>query len=146
MPDIPALRTELTDDPLTVGYSGMTDQEVVNSLKAKTRPGPIPSRELVQWAAADDRYFKIQNSAETDMSALGSGSSSALQILNRTDTQVDLADPAVVGMVLGLVAGGVLVQADADALTALSQNRVSRLSELGINGSVYAIDVQQSRA
>ena len=32
-----ALKTELTEDPLALGYSGMTDQEVADSLNAVNR-------------------------------------------------------------------------------------------------------------
>jgi len=140
---IAAIKAEITIDPLTRGYAGMTDQQVVDSLLAqdRSRINPLSSAELLAWAAggADDaqaiksRYERIQESSTAHPSGAVRGAClAAMGLIQRDGTELDLNLPDRAALVGGLVAGGVLTVTEQAELTTLATETVSRAEELGL--------------
>lgn len=77
MPDFQILKTEIDTDPLTRGYSGMTDQQVANSMNAKNRDNWVPLSSAQIFEAINRTEFaalNTQNISRVDrILGLGSG-------------------------------------------------------------------------
>ena len=89
MTDYAALKAEVTNDPLGIGYSGMTDQQVSDSLNDPARPrerSVVPSHEVfdaivpaeyVSLSVANkDRLATVLSMGDVDLS--GANTRSAL--------------------------------------------------------------------
>lgn len=145
------LFAEITTDPLGRGYTGMTDQQIADSLNAvdRTRLNVLSSAELLAWsgAGADDasgvasRYERIETAASSHASGAVRGAcKAAIRLIDRDATELDLSLPDRATMVAALVAGGVLTAAEQTELVAMATENISRATEIGI-GVVYAADV-----
>ena len=137
------LRAELDDDPLGRDYSAMSDAEVIASINEPNRPAPlrpIPSAELLGWSSAGANTAgaasdKARNQRLADAAASGSpavaGVADAALVLLSRDGDLDVTKYA--DAIAVLVSGSVLVQAEADELTALATPpEISRASELSL--------------
>lgn len=140
MSNIQTLADEITNDPLTLGYSGMTDQEVANSLNGITRPDPLVPR-------ADILKYLIQNAKWKGL--IESTTATAISAVRAFQDQdfgtIDLGDSANDGMLDQLVTETTLTSADKTAIMALQNNKKSRAQELGFD-CVKLIYVQQARS
>ncbi len=129
------LKSEIENDPLSRGYSGMTDAEVVESLVAEDRTvyKPISSAALLAWSAASGRLSKLR-SAITDGpdDASRSLAEAAYILINRDGTDLNLALTDRMDMLNGLVAYSILSEDDKTSLLAIAQHSVSRASEIGL--------------
>ncbi len=137
------LRSELDDDPLGRGYSAMTDDQVIESINERDRAAPlrpIPSAELLGWSsagantagAASDkaRNQRLADAASNASPAVAGVADAALVLLSR-DGDLDVTKYA--SAIALLVSGSVLVQAEADQLTALATPpEISRAAELSL--------------
>lgn len=132
--DINGFQAEVKFDPLGRGYSGMNDQQLWDSLQALDRSKTVPlgSRTLLEWAAYNSRYQKLENAANDANTgdAVRSICKAALKILDRADTELDLRYPEHMTLLDGLVASGVLSSEDKDSLVAASTVMVSRAEEI----------------
>lgn len=143
-----ALRDELVNDPLSRGYASMSDAEIAASLNVKDRAAqrPIPSAELLAWAAADGRYDKINDAANNHASpAVRSLASAGRLMIQRDGTELNLAIADRAAMVAALVGADVLSADDKTSLEALAIQQTSRAAELGI-GVVRAGHVKRARS
>jgi len=134
--DYAALRLEITADPLGIGYSAMSADGVAVSVSAKTRvrPVPITSAELLAWSGQAGRFQRLEDAADNTAlpGELRSVCKAARAMILRDATQLDLSLPDRAAMLGALVASGVLTDEDANSLTALGREAVSRAEELGL--------------
>lgn len=132
--DINGFQAEVKLDPLGRGYSGMNDQQLWDSLQVLDRSKIVPlgSRTLLEWAAYNSRYQKLENAANdvNTGDAVRSICKAALKILDRADTELDLRYPEHMTLLDGLVASGVLSSEDKDSLIATSTVMISRAEEI----------------
>jgi hypothetical protein len=150
--NLAALKTELTSDPLQIGYAAMGDVAAAESLNALSRPGrkPLGSRTLLSWGAANSRLAKVADAAAKTgdfagiNSAFRSVAMAADLLLKRADTELDLSLATHQQLVGALVAAGVLTESDSDELYALAATQISRAVELGL-GVVTPSDVADAR-
>ncbi len=145
--DYSILTPEVTTDPLARGYAGMSDQQVADSLNAVDRPttGVISSRALLAWSGLSQRLDNIdgaQNNPNQDVRTIAKV---ALKLIDRSDTELDMADANHLAMVDALVADGVLSAADKTELLAMAGGLQSRAAELGLT-SVSAGNITSARA
>lgn len=159
MDNIYILRSEITNDPLARGYSGMTNAQILESLNTRniTNRRSISSAELVAWAGANNRYKKIAAAAATvgDLPGLDSATSesikniceAALLLLRRDGTALDFGKNDRAQMVDALVTAGVISNADRNALHTLADNPLSRREQLGLTSVNFTLeDVQLARS
>lgn len=157
--NIPVLQSELTDDPLGRGYSGMTAADVSTSLNDANRPivADVPSRTLLEWAAAG-ALRRIRRAVEPDAlndltiggllatqaqkEAVQSAAEAAYFLLTRSDTSFNATRHKP--MVDLLVDASVLTAADRTQLNSMSERLGSRAEELGMD-EVYPSYVEYVR-
>ena len=144
MHNIDILRNEILTDPLVKGYAGMTNAQILTSLKTKniTRRRSISSAELVAWSGANGRYKKIANAAATvgDLPGLDAATSNSIKniceaamiLLRRDGTALDFNKNDRSTMVDALVNTGVLSADDRAALYTLADDPLSRTEQLGL--------------
>ena len=80
---IATLTTELTTDPLGLGYSGMSDQAAKVSLNANTRTeqGIVPYQRCWEWIAAGDRYKTLKAVADNTAHTANSRANALLKAI-----------------------------------------------------------------
>ena len=128
---IAALKAEITTDPLARGYSGMTDQQVVDSLHVQDRSQNLAS-------LTGDVMF--QQTDATEFAALTDVKKQLwLAMCGRSD--IDPFAPANVAFVQWVFGAG---SATITALSAARKTTVDRATELGL-GLVRVGEVQQAR-
>lgn len=137
-----ALRQELKNDPLNVGYPGMTDAEVEASLLAKDRHVVVgvTRDKFAIWAAKTgvrstiedvslDTQDPLRASALTLLDFIRGGVSTTLELTNADNLQ----------MLGAWVAMGKITEAQKDELIALGTVTMSRAEELGLSVAASAI-------
>ena len=141
-----SLKDEITNDPLTRGYSGMSDQEVADSLNTVDRTVQIrvSHTDVMTWAASGPRK-KVEDNKDNANEALAAASLVALDLIADGVTTFDTSDNGNQTLLSGLVSGGVLSGDDQTALMALGQSTVSRAAELGL-GHIRVGDVIAARS
>jgi len=137
------IKQELTADPLGVGYSTMTDQQVADSLNAKTRvrQQPIPTYLIKRYMVLNDLWLPIKQStapeAQVTIDALA------------TFEHFDVVDPTVAtkftAILDGLIAQGLLTTAQKAEILNLQNEPISRAEEIGVTPPVTAVDVTRAR-
>lgn len=140
--DTKALHTEISTDPLSLGYLPGSVDNAYTLLTTKNRSvtDRIPSLDLHTWSAgfaapsADSRIERITEASVSGPAKIKGIAQIALRILRREDAGVDIANPQHIAMIDGLVAGGVLTTADKTALVTLGTKSVTRAEELGLSG------------
>lgn len=113
------LKTEITDDSLTRGYSGMTDKQVADSLNAENRTVNVDtatSQELFEAVTTSD-YGALD---ATEKGLLHAIISMGNILVNGTNTKAAL---------LGMFGVGTDTRAN---LAALQTEDISRAEELGL--------------
>jgi hypothetical protein len=135
--DYQAIKNELDTDPLTVGYSGMTDAQVVVALNSTGSPY---GRTVVKATLSGSEVFEATDSTEFD--ALTDAQRSewlSLCAIDNLDPANGTPSAATASRIFG---GG---STTLGSLQALRQEVVSRGTELGF-GNVVIGDVQNARA
>ena len=134
--DIAALASELSGDPLTRGYSGMSDAAAAASLNDtidRTRYSPVTSAKLLAWSASSGRIVAIKTASESHADdAVKSISLVCYTMVSRDGTEFDADNSDHIAMIDGLIAGGVLQAADKTSLLSLATENISRATELGL--------------
>lgn len=126
------LRAELTIDPLSRGYSGMTDAEAAASLNAKNRTVPVETVTGQQiFEAVVPAHYVALSAEYKALFAVVVGMGTIL--VNGTNTKAALTT---------MFSGATATLA---ALAALQTEQVSRAVELGL-GRVRTGYVQQARS
>lgn len=150
--DLAKVRTEVTTDPASLGYAGMSDQQAADAMNATTQTKTviIPSNELLAWAAGasagqSPRLKKIRTAFNHESEQIAAIAEVADLMIRRDSTALDLSRPDRQQMVGALQAAGVLSPEDVAALYAMAQQPASRAEILG-TGVVGRRDVAMARA
>lgn len=116
--------------PGYVDANDPTDAAVLAWLRADVgTPGPIGSRILLRWGAANDRLDKLEAAHKGNASAaVRSLAQAALLTVQRPDTELDMGDASHVALVDALVTAGVLSTTDKDELVALATTTAPRMA------------------
>lgn len=149
MSKVDEIKTEIDTDPIPRTYSGMTDQQVMDSMNLtidRTVQSPVGSADLLAWAGDGERYMKLKTTSENvaKSDAVRSIAFAALAMINRDGTDFDFSLADRVAMLDALVTDGTLAAADKTALEALSNTSVSRGVELGL-GVIRLGEVAEAR-
>lgn len=130
------LRTELTTDPLTVGYSGMTDVAAAVSLNDDGTGRTLP----VNTLSASEIYEAIDTA---EFAALTAGQKSDIDRILSLGSDIVLTSSSKARAMLTAVFGA--GTASRTAIVAKVSRAVSRAQELGLP-TVKAGHVQMARA
>ena len=145
-----ALRTELTTDPLALGYAGMSDTEILVSLYAETRSvlRALSHPELARVLAGGGRMAKLKRASEQWADDTKDAQTSiaivALGFVSRSDSTLNPDNADDVVLINALVSTGILSAADRTAVVDAATHTVSRVVELGL-GNVRLGDIQKAR-
>lgn len=135
------LAEELATDPLGRGYAAMSDEAVAASLMEPNRPRArlVPRGDMRQrfdnLADADGvPVWETIEAHKGDNDALGIACRAALRLRDAPGDYppIDVAAPMFAAQLAALVAGGVLTQEQAEGITAMGVELVSRAEELGL--------------
>ncbi len=131
--DYVALKAELDTDPLTRGYAGMTDEQVVTDLNTENRTRIKDSLTGAEIYSVTDgtEFAALTDAAKAQWLAL-----CAIESIDPNN-----GTPAA-ALTTDLFGGGSTTQG---ALVALREETVSRAVEIGL-GNVIIGDVQNARA
>lgn len=150
--DLAVLHDELTDDPLSVGYAGLSDAEAADALNTPNRSGKqeVPASEVRRYVLLNGLWPAIQAVAANGANLFYQGT--AITILetlkpNSFDS-IRMNDPQVAGavtqMLQTMVDAGAMTTANKNAMVALGDATISRAQELGL-GLVHHLDVAEAR-
>ena len=128
-----SLKDEITNDPLTRGYAGMTDAQVADSLTNTI------DRVVTKQFISGSEIFNATD--DTEYSALTDAQKSAWDALCAID-QIDTVSGVAKAREAELFGGGTTTRTN---LLAIRNETVSRAQELGL-GNVNEGDVRQARA
>ncbi len=144
------LNTELTTDPLSRGYSGMTDAQAADDLNTVYRPAevPVPGLEAdIRRFGLWTRYREKAEAKDQDGAYLNSAMREFMDLfyssLNQASTRT--SDSYMNDLIDRMVAEGSMGAAAGEQLKAYDNNRQSRGSEIGF-GNVTDADVTVARA
>ena len=146
--EIQILADELSNDPLSLGYASMADEQAADALNAKSRvrQQPIPMTSVMRWAAKYDALYRLEQQFQSsDASVRGVARAAAAMISSPHVTSLDLTDPEIQSMMESLVQAGVFTQTEVDDLVARGQETISRAEELGL-GLVKPGHIQMARS
>lgn len=150
--DTNALRAELADDPLDLGYLDLSDAQAADILNARTRPGrqEVPAREVRRYVLLNGLWPAIQSLAATGADPVHRGTAVTILQTLAPDSfdSIRMQDPivraAVTQMLQTMVDAGAMTESHRDAMVAMGDTLVSRGVELGI-GVVHHLDVAAAR-
>lgn len=126
------LRDELTNDPLSIGYAGMTNGEVEAALNAKTRTRIVEKR--IGYGAVLSALGADAGAAVLDKLEAASGQKSPLKWAMKllAADNLDIGNPQTRLQIDALAAASVLTVAQATTLKGLAEEPCSRAEELGV--------------
>lgn len=130
--DLAALEAELTTDPLGRGYSGMTDQEVADSLNAENRNR---DREIIEtWEI-------LEATSPSEWAALSAAEKQRYQTLTGVG-RINVKAPNIRSALGAMFGAGTDTRT---ALVALQTESISRAQELGHRRPIDPAQVAQAR-
>jgi len=148
--DYAALRSELTTDPLGLGYAPLLEvgaaNQVADALNEPRYPtdGPVTIERVLRWAAKYAVLPRLQLAAQSDNMALaGIAQVGLLLTQNPNIPTIDLGLEDVQQMFAALVQAEVISAAQRDELFASGVHLRSRADVLGL-GYVSADDVRRA--
>lgn len=131
------LRTEITSDPVALGYAGKTDQQVADLLNSLTTSRTLPRTRVdttdILSAIQDVAWPAVASTAESKLRAI-----LGMPSVDATSTNIR----AMLGTIFPNSGNTATTRAN---LLALSTRTVSRQEELGL-GPVEAIDVTRAKS
>ena len=135
--DYEILTAELIADPLGRGYAEMTDQEAADAMNAVDRtrnktPHKAPLWQIKQLCLEQGVWFALKLAAATESPIQGAAATAVELIEDDRFENLDLDNAAAQQMLAALAAGGVVTQAQSDAIYALGTETLSRAAELGL--------------
>jgi hypothetical protein len=136
--NLQALKTELAKPEYADAIAAGDHAGLAATINAKTVSvmRPVSSAALLAWSAANGRYRKIEAATADPTAAFYSLASTALLLIRRDATELDLNLADRVAMLGALVAYGVLAQADADAIYTLATHTIPWTQSVGLGGEV----------
>lgn len=136
------LSDELQNDPEGIGYSEFitsgNNQKLVELLNEprteKTKVVSVSSSKLLMWGGQKGRLKKLENASNnTNLSdETRSIADAALRMIQREDTELDMSDSFVVGMIDSLISSEILTSEDKTELEQMTKAMVSRAQELDL--------------
>jgi len=128
------LAAELSADPLSRGYSSMSDEAVSDDLNSEYREKqkPISSQQLLAWSAAEGRFTRLQDAVGDKAHPAHAVASAARLLISRDGASLDMSLADRVSFIDALVTASVLTAEDKESLVQLSTELVSRAAELGL--------------
>jgi len=144
--DIEKLKSELTVDPVSMGYAALSDADAAVAINLADRDYTVPlnSRTSLSWAMRTGRLADIETATTTGTPAIQAIALGVKHLLSRADTEIDMSDSDHVAMIDGLVAGGVLDAGNKAELVTMATSQRSRADELGL-GHVRVGHIQEAR-
>jgi len=144
------LSDELTNDPLSIGYSGMTDAQAAASLNNLVYRGAVATDSVVEYLALQGKWSPIADAVwhETISTNKRLAARTLVDITQRyqtLDMSVTLRYNAMSAALDDLVSHSLISTTDKAALLSLGENVQSRAAVLGIP-YVFWHDVQRARA
>lgn len=146
-----SLKAELADDPLRRGYASMTDREALASLTRADRETyrDVTFAELKGALIEYGIILKIRPYAGATEHPAWPAIGTVLEVMDQAGVNVlpysETGTRARVDAIKdGLLAAGIIDQADHDVLSALGVRTVSRAEELGL-GRIRELDVARAR-
>ena len=145
--DIAKLKSELTVDPESMGYAGLSDADAAGAINLANRDYTVPldSRTALEWAMRTGRLADIETATTAGTPAIQAIAIGVQHLLSRADTEIDMDNPDHVAMVDGLVAGGVIDAGNKAELVTMSTSQRSRADELSL-GQVRVGHVEKARS
>lgn len=138
------LKTEITTDPLGLGYAGMGAEEILESLTNVTRTR-VTSRMVSARAILSD----CPNGAALldKLDALGAQISAVkwAMFFIKQEAGLDAGHPATLAMLTQLQQAGALTEGEVASLKALSVKPCSRVEELGLPTPILAEIIEAMR-
>lgn len=123
-------------------YSGMTDQQVADTLNA-------PKEVSQLYMLTDVRLAATIGTAKTVacIEALkAQGDAVSLWIVDKlATTGLDISNVEAPALVQPLIDGGVITQAEADQVLALGKTTTTQARQIGINDTVMAYHIEEAR-
>lgn len=144
------LRSELTTDPLSRDYSGMSDTAAASSLNTANRVVRQQYMMTRRQLHVSFGFIRGVQILET-LKAIGQSQDASAPLVREVvamlydDVGLDIGHPDAETLLAGWVAAGIVTQAEADTLLALGRATVSRGEELGL-GKVGSHHVAAARA
>ncbi len=138
------LKGEITNDPLVVGYSEMTDQQTTDSLNSETISAKqhINTRDIKSYLTLVGKYYPISQST----AASAKETMFNLQEFNDGfDMTVSGAETILTNMLDALIADGLIDVNDKTYILGLGDKLISRGEQLGL-GTVKVGEVMEARA
>lgn len=162
MSQIDVLKNEIAGDPEGIGYAGMSDEEVVESLNTENRPVALRPDQgslfnyvgfntSIDHSDEDTETFIYGRLTRAAGAAIGSkvfhpngsvltaqSKDACITLLaaidqRRSETITDEQTPAAVALLQAVRAAGVMADKDVSELQKLFQGMVSRAEELGLS-------------
>ncbi len=135
-----SLKDELVNDPLGIGYAGMSNAEVETSLNAKNRTMTVPTE--IGVGLVLETLGLADGNALLDLSKNTTDFRHVWPVLEQGRLRVDSV--LVRNTLDGLAMAGAITQSSADALKALGEQACSRAVELGVQALDF--DIIHARA
>lgn len=137
------IKSEIDNDNLSIGYAGMSEQQIADSLNAKTISAKqhIKTRDIKSYLALVGKYYPIsQSSAQSAKEAMFN-----LQEFNDGfDMTVSGAETMLTNMLDALIADSLIDANDKTYIIGLGDKLISRAEQLGL-GSVKIGEVIDAR-
>lgn len=135
---ISKLKAELA----TGEYTGMTDQQVADTLNASKEVPQLYMLTDVRLAAT----IGTQKAVGCIEALKAQGDAVSLWVVDKlAATGLDVGNAEAPALVQPLIDGGVITQAEADNVLALGKTTTTQAKQLGINDTVMAYHVQEAR-
>lgn len=133
------LRSELTADPLGRGYAGMSDADAASSLNVANRTlrRLVPTWEVKQHAIENGYWAAVKITAEggagipIEVRGLAISARDWIDDAAGKIQTLDMDRPSTLAMIAGMVASTLMTQGNADSLSALANQSISRATEIG---------------
>ena len=127
------LKDEVQNDPLSRGYSSMTDSEVANDLNTQYREKHrrVPLSEVQNWASA----YRIYKRFADEGMEKGPLHNELLAIIQGKQETVNFQSdsPGVQGLIQDMIDNGIVNDSEAQELQGLGTYYITRAEELGYN-------------
>jgi hypothetical protein len=130
------LKDEINNDPANLGYAANLAEGDHNGIaiklntKSYTGYKPLESKTALMWSAKAGTYIKLVLGAEAQNLQVQHICKSALKLLDRDGTTLDLNEPDFMTFIDALVAAGVFSSADKQSLLETATESQSRAEKL----------------
>lgn len=148
------LSAEITNDPLSRGYAGMTNAEVAASLNTRNRGAAIPAKEVMKYFMLNGLIWSkvklLSMNEAADVTARMVAIQAIDSLVSGAFQDFDVTDPVVISGITAqldvLIAAGCMTSDDKVAILAKANNKRTRAEEIGLIGEIASGDVAQARA